>query len=117
MLRVVAIVTIASILLSIAITGCATLIFLASTSKTRSMLERFGAFNCQVAGIGVPALVCPLVAWRMTLMMRDLAEARAALDLAARTDQLTGLLNRRGLDLEAERVVAAARRDGRHWRF
>ncbi len=111
MLRV-AIVTIASVLLSIAITGFATLIFFGVDFENAINVGEVWRFSLG-AGIGVPALVCPLVAWHMTLMMRDLAEARAALDLAARTDQLTGLLNRRGLDLEAERVVAAARREGR----
>ncbi len=106
----VAIVTVASVLLSIAITACATLMFFGVGFGNAVKIGEVWRFS-MAAGIGVPALVCPLVAWRMILMMRDLSEARAALDLASRTDQLTGLLNRRGLDLEAERIVAVARRD------
>lgn len=106
----VAVVTVASGPLSIAITVCATLMFFGVDFENAIRIGEVWRFS-MAAGIGVPALVCPLVAWRMILMMRDLSEARAALDLASRTDQLTGLLNRRGLDLEAERLVVAARRD------
>jgi diguanylate cyclase (GGDEF)-like protein len=43
----------------------------------------------------------------------QLDDARQAADLLATSDGLTGLLNRRGLELVGDRVLAAARRDGR----
>jgi len=49
----------------------------------------------------VPAIVCPLVAWRHAAMNHALATAHASLRRVALADQLTGALNRRGFEEEA----------------
>ncbi len=58
-----------------------------------------------------PALVCPLVAYTLLIKVRDLNLTRAELDLMARKDSLTGLLNRRGFDDAAGRLILQARSD------
>ncbi len=107
-LRRVAILTLLSILCSIALTGGATLaVFGGDLSRTISVLEvwRFSLF----IAIGVPALVCPIAAFRDILTLRDLNRARDELNRIAQTDQLTGLLNRRGFDLAACRALTVER--------
>ena len=60
-----------------------------------------------------PALICPLACYRSAKLMAALAKARHDLDILARTDQLTGLLNRRGFDLAAVAALQAERSAGR----
>jgi diguanylate cyclase (GGDEF)-like protein len=56
-----------------------------------------------------PAVVCPLVVYTLLTTLRDLNLTRAELDLIARKDSLTGLLNRRGFDDAAQRLIVQAR--------
>jgi diguanylate cyclase (GGDEF)-like protein len=54
----------------------------------------------------VPGLVCPLVAWQGTHMKMALQRAHEDLRRLALTDQLTGLLNRRGFDQASAEALA-----------
>jgi diguanylate cyclase (GGDEF)-like protein len=56
----------------------------------------------------VPAIVCPLVAWRHAAMNHALATAHASLRRVALADQLTGALNRRGFEEEAAAALLQA---------
>ena len=46
-----------------------------------------------------PAVLAPIITWRAALLMRDLKNARDAYAHLSRIDELTGLPNRRGVDL------------------
>ena len=59
--------------------------------------------------ICVPAVIPPVMSYRMTQLLRDLTLAQERLNHLAQTDQLTGLLNRRGFDEQATAMLAAGR--------
>lgn len=61
--------------------------------------------------ISVPAIIPPVMSYRMTRLLRDLTIAQERLKDLAQTDQLTALLNRRGFDERAGDMLAAARVD------
>ena len=54
-----------------------------------------------------PALLCPLLAFPVAWLLRDLRKAQGALAAAALKDPLTGLLNRRGFDLAAAQELGS----------
>src|SRR5262249_14825810 len=49
-----------------------------------------------------PAIICPVACFRTAQATAAIERARLDLDFLARTDQLTGLLNRRGFDAAAQ---------------
>jgi diguanylate cyclase (GGDEF)-like protein len=51
---------------------------------------------------------CPIMVIPISMMMRRVEEAQGKLERLADTDALTGLLNRRGLERAAGRLIAAA---------
>jgi diguanylate cyclase (GGDEF)-like protein len=51
---------------------------------------------------------CPIMVVPISVMMRRVQDAQAQLERLADTDALTGLLNRRGLEKAAGRLIAAA---------
>lgn len=57
----------------------------------------------------VSGLLTAALSYRSALTMRELALTRAELQRISGTDQLTGLLNRRGFDQAAESALAKAR--------
>jgi len=65
-----------------------------------------------LAGLFIAAGVCALLTYRSGLLMMELTHARRELARMSQTDQLTGLLNRRGFDEAAEAALGAARRSG-----
>lgn len=97
-----------SAVLSIAITSLAMWFLMGNDSTQVSTFEETWLNGLMVAII-VPLVVAPIVTWRLLKTMRDLNVARDDLERLARTDPMTGLLNRRGLIEE----VAAATAEGR----
>jgi diguanylate cyclase (GGDEF)-like protein len=71
---------------------------------------RAGFVTASVVGIGVivSALLTAGLSYRSALVMRELTLTRAELLRISRTDQLTGLLNRRGFDDAATSALAKA---------
>jgi diguanylate cyclase (GGDEF)-like protein len=62
-----------------------------------------------IIGVVISALLTGALTYRSALVMRELNLARAELLRISRTDQLTGLLNRRGFDETATLVLASAK--------
>jgi diguanylate cyclase (GGDEF)-like protein len=99
----------------ITIATCATvamtLIMIGLTYGTDPTLE-VSLSSVAVHGVMFGAIISTLVAgvltYRSSLLMKDLNLARAELLRISHTDQLTGLLNRRGYDHAAERALASA---------
>ena len=70
----------------------------------------YAIWRCAViSGFTVPALIGPFVIWRLVKIVDELQAARETLARLATTDELTGLLNRRGFDARAERAITEAR--------
>ena len=61
----------------------------------------------------VPAIIAPVVAWVYQIVIHELEETQAELGRVARSDFLTGLLNRHGFYEAAGAVIEAAQRDGK----
>jgi diguanylate cyclase (GGDEF)-like protein len=59
-----------------------------------SLAYQFG----MTTAILVPMLICPLVSYKINLAIHERDRAYAELHRLAATDQMTGLLNRRGID-------------------
>ena len=74
---------------------------------------RAGFVTASVIGIGVivSALLTAGLSYRSALVMQELALTRAELLRISRTDQLTGLLNRRGFDEAAIAALAKAQEE------
>ncbi len=79
-----------------------------STATNGYAMLRF----CLVMAFVETALFCPIVAFRSISLLRELNLARDELERLAHTDQLTGLLNRRGFHQAAARALSAARASG-----
>jgi diguanylate cyclase (GGDEF)-like protein len=62
----------------------------------------FGLF----VSVLLPALICPIVSYKMALTGQERDEANARLRQLAETDHLTGLLNRRGFDAAAQMAIS-----------
>jgi diguanylate cyclase (GGDEF)-like protein len=69
----------------------------------------FVMMSGMIIGIVISALLTASLTYRSALVMLELNLARAELLRISRTDQLTGLLNRRGFDEMAVEVLANAR--------
>ncbi|CAN1486476.1 COG2199 c-di-GMP synthetase (diguanylate cyclase, GGDEF domain) [Rhabdaerophilaceae bacterium] len=103
--------TLLSVVLSMA---CSSLAVLANSgfdlSGTLSVRKVFN--DTLIISAAMPAVLCPLVVHRLLVTVRDLNIARAELDKIARTDMLTGLLNRRGFDEASQAAMAETERTG-----
>jgi diguanylate cyclase (GGDEF)-like protein len=60
------------------------------------------------ASAAISAVLASILIYRSTLLMRDLTLARTELSRLSHTDQLTGLLNRRGFDAAAALALRSA---------
>lgn len=69
------------------------------------------AFGLVVAG-SISAALTAVLSYRSALLMRELTLTRAELSRISRTDELTGLLNRRGFDGVAGSSLRSARAKG-----
>jgi diguanylate cyclase (GGDEF)-like protein len=110
--RAMLLLTVVSVAISIAASA---LVVLAMNDfdLSRTMTARKVFYDTLVVSAILPAILCPMVVHRLLTTVRDLNLARARLDEIARTDPLTGLLNRRGLD-EAFGALAQAEITGRN---
>ena len=66
-------------------------------------------FVAFVLSSAVPGVVVPIMTYRRAMLIRELARARDDLHRLAHTDQLTGLLNRRGFDEAAHGLIARSK--------
>jgi diguanylate cyclase (GGDEF)-like protein len=67
-----------------------------------SLVFKFGASIALVA----PLLICPIVSCKISLTIAERDHAHVELRRIAETDQLTGLLNRRGFDAAAKAAIS-----------
>lgn len=65
-----------------------------------------------LAGFFISVTVCALLTYRSGLLMMELTHARRELARLSQTDQLTGLLNRRGFKDAAGAALEAAQHEG-----
>ncbi len=108
---VVTVMTVVSIAISVGIVvGVLILILGTDTDRVITAVE-FWTLALAFA-TGIPAIACPLVGTRMLFLLRDLNAAKEELARLADTDQLTGLLNRRGFEKAAAQVLELAGRNG-----
>ena len=107
----VALVTVISIAASVLVTTIAISVLIGWDANTSLPAPRFQLIAFAIS-IGVPAVVVPIMTYQRALLVRELARARDALHLLAHTDQLTGLLNRRGFDEAALDLIARTRMSG-----
>jgi diguanylate cyclase (GGDEF)-like protein len=95
-----------------------------SVAMVTSMLLLYFGFDLEVritvgqaltfvvlAGGFIATTVCAILTYRSGLLMMELTHARRELAHISQTDQLTGLLNRRGFDEAAVAALGAAQRD------
>jgi diguanylate cyclase (GGDEF)-like protein len=107
-IRRVVLVTLFSVATSLAMTLLALrLVFHGHPGLTLSAAE-VEWFSLSLS-ILAPALICPAACYRSAKLVAELEKARRDLDILAHTDQLTGLLNRRGFDAAAIEALEANR--------
>lgn len=75
---------------------------------TVGQMQLFGL----TAGVFISIALSGAMSWRAGMLMLELAQTRRELALISQTDQLTGLLNRRGFDAEAAAALDQAQADG-----
>lgn len=95
--RAMFLLTVLSVVISVAASTFAVLA-LHGFDLSRTTTARKVLLDTLVVSTALPAILCPLAVHRLLTTVRDLNLARAELDRIARTDPLTGLLNRRGFD-------------------
>jgi diguanylate cyclase (GGDEF)-like protein len=66
-----------------------------------------------IMAAAVPAIICPLMRYPTIMAVRERDRAHAELRRLAQTDQLTGLLNRRGFSAAAQSAIGAAKGERR----
>jgi diguanylate cyclase (GGDEF)-like protein len=66
------------------------------------------AAHCAASSVIIAGLLAGVMAYRTSLLMQDLSRARIELLRLSHTDQLTGLLNRRGYDEAAVKALEKA---------
>ena len=97
--------TLVSILGSLALTAVLTFLFVGLDSSRTYTVAELWRIGLSISTIA-PALICPLIAFRTSKLMRDLRRAHDELADLAGKDTLTGLMYRRGFDAAAVHVFA-----------
>ena len=103
----VTLMTLGSVLISVAIVAGVILAFFGLDAARGVTVGEFWGFALGFA-VGVPAIACPVIGIRMLMLLRDLNAAKDELARIADTDQLSGLLNRRGFEKAAATALATA---------
>ena len=103
----VTLMTLGSIIISVAIVAGGILAYFGLDAARGVTVGEFWGYALGFAVV-VPAIACPIVGIRMLMLLRDLNAAKEELARIADTDQLTGLLNRRGFEKAAAKVLAEA---------
>ena len=109
-LRRMALVTAISVLISLVITFLAMTCVFGVDPEAEISVSQVFSFGLTMAVV-VPSLICPIVCFKIVMAIRDRDRAQVELRQLADTDQLTGLLNRRGFDTAAK-AAAASRHPG-----
>ena len=86
----------------------ATMLFQLGTDLNASVGVGAVIISTVCAAVVISALLAGGLSFRSALLMRDLTLARSELAQISRTDQLTGLLNRRGFDESASLTLRSA---------
>jgi diguanylate cyclase (GGDEF)-like protein len=103
--RRLALVTVVSVAISAVITLAATAVVFGvdpTKSVPVSLAYQFG----MTMAVLVPLLVSPLISYKINLAMHERDRAHVELHRLAATDQMTGLLNRRGIDAALTRLMS-----------
>ena len=100
-----------SVILSVSICIASMVLFFPKDAAAAMTIEQQWLVGI-VMSAAIPGLVAPVVIWRIQTLMDALDQANAKLARLAATDQLTGLLNRRGFEEAAEAILRDAARDG-----
>ncbi len=95
--------------LSVILTVAMTIVTLGTDPNAMVAARWVIAFNLTMS-FAISVLLTGALSYRSALVMRELNLARAELRHISRTDQLTGLLNRRGFEEMAASVLADARK-------
>jgi len=111
-LRRIAVATAISIALSVAI-GFLAMAYIYGTDMNAAIPVSL-AFKLGLGmGVVAPALICPILAFRTIRAIQERDRAHVELRRIAETDQLTGLLNRRGFDAAAQAATEQCARHNR----
>lgn len=106
----VALIILTSIAIVLSVAIAAIVLHFTTTGDPNALhAEREVYDNVIIFSAVTPALVCPLVVYKLLTTLRDLNLARVELDSIARKDSLTGLFNRRGFDDAAASLILRAR--------
>ena len=104
MLRRIAVVTSISISMSVVITLLAMIYVFGFDLDATIKVSLAFKFGLAIA-VAAPALICPVTSYKIVMAIRERDRAHVELRRLADTDQLTGLLNRRGFDAAAESLI------------
>ncbi len=91
-----------------AVMATATMLLQLGTDLNASVSVGAVIYSTIGAAVVISALLAGGLSFRSALLMRDLTLARSELAQISRTDQLTGLLNRRGFDESAALTLRSA---------
>lgn len=99
--------SLASIIVSLALTALSTWLCFGLPSEAR--VSVYAIWGCaMVLAIAIPGVMSPFVTWRLMALAEQVHKAQDALVRLAATDELTGLLNRRGFREPARRAISEA---------
>jgi predicted signal transduction protein with EAL and GGDEF domain len=96
-----------AVCLTVVLTSLMIAIVFGTDPETNIRLGRVAIYGVTIGAI-IAALLAGGLTYRSGLLMQELNLARAELLLTSRTDQLTGLLNRRGYNEAALKALAKA---------